>query len=209
VQSEEISRVIPIFNIVPLFVLIFAFIFLGETLKLINYFGALLIIAGAILISSNKRTKIILNKTVGLVIISSILYAFNAIITKYVLGFTDFWTAFFYEYFTVILIALPFLFIWRKDILSLAKKHKKTTIFIALTEIFNIFGTLFITIGAANGPVGLVRTLQSIQPFFVFFFVLIIGKFSKVYNEDNSKSIILLKTIAIVLLFAGVILIAS
>ena len=51
-KIEEISRVIPLLSLSPLFVLILATIFLGEVFKPLQYLGIFLLVIGAILLST-------------------------------------------------------------------------------------------------------------------------------------------------------------
>ena len=62
-KIEEISRVIPLLSLSPLFVLILATIFLGEVFKPLQYLGIFLLVIGAILLSTkNFKEEIRLSK---------------------------------------------------------------------------------------------------------------------------------------------------
>jgi len=54
----EVSRIVPLFYLSPLFILIFAGIFLGEVFTPLNYLGIFLLVFGGILISSTNPFKV-------------------------------------------------------------------------------------------------------------------------------------------------------
>lgn len=85
---------------------------------------------------------------------------------------------------------------------------KKVIVTMSASEIISVLGTLFSIIATSIGFVTLVNALTSTQPFFVLLFTAFLSIFfPSILKEELSKSIISLKIIAIVLMFAGVILI--
>jgi transporter family protein len=209
VKIEEISRVVPLFYLTSLFVLIFAAIFLGEIFTPIKYLGIFLLIIGAILISSRNFIKISFGKAFWLMILSSLALSANAVITKYLLNFADFWTIFSYTRIGTIFALIPIFYFSFPDLVSTVKEHGKKIIgVISLNESLNVIGVLLITIATAIGYVTLVNALSSIQPFFVLLFAVVLSIFyPKILKEEISKSIVLLKLIAIILMFIGAVLI--
>lgn len=209
VKLEEISRVVPLFYLTPLFVLILAAIFLGETFTSIKYLGIFLLIIGAILISSKEFIKISLGKTFWFMVFSSLAWSANLVITKYLLNFTDFWTIFSYTKIGTVFALIPIFYLSFPDLVSTVKEHGKKVIgVISLNESLSTVGVLLITIASAVGYVTLVNALSSVQPFFVLLFAVILSIFyPKILKEEISKSTVLLKLIAIILMFIGAILI--
>ncbi|MFC1800784.1 EamA family transporter, partial [Nanoarchaeota archaeon] len=96
IQVGEVSRVVPLFHLSPLFVLIFAGVFLGEVFSFSKYFGIFLLIIGAIMISSEKLTKIRFGKAAVYMTLSALAVATYEVIMKHLLNFADFWTIFSY-----------------------------------------------------------------------------------------------------------------
>lgn len=210
VKIEEISRVIPLFYLTPLFILILASIFLGEFFMPVKYLGIILLIIGAFLISTHKITKISLGKAFWLMIISCLFLSGNYVITKYLLKFADFWTIFSWTRIGIFIALIPVYFISYPDLLSTVNEHgKKVVVVISISQILNVIGVLFITIAASYGYITLVNALSSVQPLFVLLFAVLLSIFYPgIIKEEIGKTTLLLKSIAIILMFAGAILIS-
>ncbi|UCG95832.1 MAG: DMT family transporter [archaeon] len=208
-KIEEVSRVIPLFYLTPLFTLILASVFLGEVFTWLKYLGIFMIVSGSILISTRRTTKIKLNKAFWLMILAGIFLSFNAIISKYLLGISDYWTVFGYTRIGAFILSIPLLYFYLPNLISMVKEYGKKTIgVITANETANVFAMLLITIATAIGFVSLVSTLMSTEPFFVLLFVVIISRFyPKILKEEVSRKIIIMKLTAIVCMFIGIILI--
>lgn len=209
VKIEEISRVVPLLYLSPLFVSILAAIFLGEIFTPIKYLGIFLLIIGAIFISSKNFIKISFGKAFWFIVLASLVFSVNAVITKYILNFTDFWTIFSYMRIGAFFALIPIFCFSFKDLIFAVRDYgKKAIIVISLNEILALVGIILITIAMSRGYVTLVNAISSVQPFFVLLFAVILTIFyPKILKEEIGKSTILLKLIAITLMFVGVILI--
>lgn len=208
VKIEEVSRVIPLFYFTPLFILALAAIFLGETFTPIKYLGIFLLIIGAILISSRKL-EITVGKALWFMLLASLLLAINQVITKYLLNFADFWTVFSYTRIGAVFALAPIFYINFPKLVSTVRKHgKKVVVVISMSESLNMVGVLLITIATSIGYVSLVNALSSIQPFFVLLFTITLSAFyPKILKEEIGRSTVILKSVAIVIMFAGAMLI--
>lgn len=205
VKLEEISCVVPLFHLTPIFVLILALIFLGEIFTPIKYLGIFLLIMGAVLISSKGSLKINFGRAFWFMIFSSFALAINQIITKYLLNFADFWTIFSYVRIGAFIAVIPLFYINYKDILFLTKKPLG---FVVLSESLNLIAVLFFTIAISVGFVTLVNALTSTTSFFVLIFTVMLSIFyPKILKEEISKKTVLMKLVAIVMMFIGVVLI--
>ena len=209
VKIEEISRVIPLLYLSPLFVSILAAIFLGEIFTPIKYLGIFLLIIGAIFISSKNFIKISFGKAFWFMVLASLVLSVNAVITKHLLNFVDFWTIFSYIRIGAFFALIPiFCFSFKDLILSVREHGKKAIILISLNEILALVGVVLITIAMSRGYVTLVNALSSVQPFFVLLFAVILSIFyPKILKEEIDKKTVLIKLIAITFMFIGVILI--
>jgi len=210
VKLEEVSRITPIFYSMPLFVLLLAAIFFQERLAISAYSGIFLLVAGAVLITQKGSFSLRFGRAFWFMILSALSISANAIITKYLLNFSDYWTIFSY---TRGLGLLPFLIplMYKKfpDLKDAAKKGGKTAIGMIVGSIsLNSIGVILITVATAAGSVTLVNTLASIQPFFVFIFALFISKFyPQIFKENLDRPAVILKLVSILLIVAGAILI--
>lgn len=208
-KIEEISRVVPLFYIAPLFVSILASIFLHEIFSLKKYLGVFFLLIGAVIISSKKSVKFRLGKAFWLMILSSFALSIHMVITKYLLRFADFWNIFSFIRIGIFLALIPAFPIYFPEILSTINEHgKKVITVMTLNESLALGASLLITIAASVGYVTLVNALSSVQPFFVLLFALVLSLFyPNILKEEIGKLTILLKFIAIILMFSGVIII--
>lgn len=208
VMIEEISRVVPLFYLSPLFVVIIAAAFLGEIFTPMKYLGIFMIIIGAILTSS-KGLRFSSGRALWLMILASLSLALYSVITKYLLGFADFWTVFSYVKIGTVFMLVPVFFFGFSHMRSSLKKNgKRVAGVISLSELLTVIGVLLFTFAASVGYVTLVNAMASIQPFFVLAFAVALSIFyPRILREEIGKSAVALKLIAIAMMFIGVILI--
>jgi len=208
-KGEEVTRVAPLFQISPIFVLLFAVFFLKEEFFLIKYLGIALMIAGVYILSFKDFIHFKINKSFLFMLLAAVCLAANTILTKYLLSMADFWTVFAYTRIGIIIISLPlFIFFWRK-IKYLAQEHglKRITV-ISGNYFLDVMGLLFITIALTYGSVVMVNIFTMTKPFFILLFSIIVCLFNpKILKERLNWQNILQKSVAIVLMFVGVILI--
>lgn len=209
VKLEEISRVIPLVYLSPLFILILAAIFLGEIFSPSKYFGIFLLVIGSVIISSKNFTKINFNRAFWFAILSALLFSFIGIITKYLLNFADFWTVFSYVRIGAFLASVPVFYFYLKDFPLIVKESGLKSIgFLIFNAILLLAGILLLTIATASGPVTLVGALTSFQPFFTFILATSFTIFfPSILKEEISKSLVFQKIFAIILIFIGTLLI--
>lgn len=209
IKIEELSKVIPLFYLTPLFILIIAAFFLGEIFTPLKYLGIILLVAGAIIISSNK-VSLNFGKAFWLMVLASFVMAINQVITKYLLGFADFWTIFGYIRIGAFAALVPTIIMNMESFKGIYKKQGLRPFgFITASESLNMLGVLFITLAATTGFITLVNALSSVQSFFVLLLTVIISIFySQILKEEVGKLIVVRKIFAIVIMFVGVILIS-
>ncbi|MFH1752314.1 MAG: EamA family transporter [archaeon] len=206
-QIEELSTVIPLYYLGPVFITILAAIFLGEIFTPIKYLGITFLIIGAILISSARKLKLNFGKGFWLMILAATTWAIEAIIIKYLLNFADFWTIFSYIKIGMFLTIIPIIFLILPDIKQLIKqKTWKAFGFMGIAESIGITGDFISVTAMSIGFVSLVTSLTATQPFFVLAFAIILSLFfPKILKEEIGRKTILLKIIAIILIVAGAI----
>jgi len=209
VKLEEISKIVALFYLRPLFVSILAAISLGEIFTLLKYMGIFFLVIGAAVISSKGFMKLSFGKAFWFMIIASLTSSFGDVITKYLLNFADFWAIFSYTRIGMFFALFPFLCFRFPSLLSSIKKRgKKLFTTISLNESLTLLADLLLTVAMASGYVTLVIALSSLQPFFVLLFALILSIFSpQILKEEISGSAVLLKLVGIALIFIGAVLI--
>ena len=139
----------------------------------------------------------------------SLIMSLSTIIVKYLLDFADFWSVFSYVRLGLIFPLIPALYYGCRDFRLTIKKHgAKVLGWMTLGESLNVAAVLLFTVAMSVGFVTLANALSSVQPFFVFLFALLISLFyPQILKEEIGKRTLLLKLLAIVMIFAGVLLI--
>jgi drug/metabolite transporter (DMT)-like permease len=208
-KKEEVTRVAPLFQISPLFVLMFAAIFLKENLDLIKYLGIALLAIGALALTLKDYKHLRINKSFLFMLLAAIALAANTILTKYLLSLTDIWTVYAYSRIGIAIIILPlFIFFWKKIKYLFKEYGFRRITAITGNYLLDIVGSLLITFALTYGSVILVSIFVMTKPFFVLLFSIAVCLFNiRVLKERFTLNNILLKSAAIALMFAGVILI--
>jgi drug/metabolite transporter (DMT)-like permease len=172
-DTDEASRVAPLYQTVPVFAYILGYFVLGETITLAQGFGSIVVIVGALALSFEvSRGEARLKRSlVALMLGASLLSAGNGVIFKLIAVDKGFLVSLFWGYAGQVLAGLTLLtFIpaYRADFLALLHDRRKAAIgLIALSRV--LFGvseaiTLYATLLA---PVALVLLVGSFQPLFV------------------------------------------
>lgn len=208
-QYEEISRIVPFQRITPIYVVILAFFFLNEVLSLMSYLGIVLVIIGAFLISIKDKIELKLSKGFRLILLSSFLLAVGAVMLKFILGFTDYWTAFAYFRMGSFFASLPLIYFNSDLIVNTFKQHGQKSIFVITgNEAMAAVAHLFIAVATSLGAVSLVNSINAIRPFLVLSFSLILSfNHPHILKEKFDRRTIILKVVSTILVVIGLILI--
>ena len=211
IKLEEASRIMALFQITPLFVSIIAAMFLEEIFVATTYFGIILLVIGAIIISSKNSITLKFEKPFFFMILASFSWASMMVITKSLLNFADFWTIFSYSRIGTIFVLIPiFYFNFSEVLLAIKEKGKKIILIASIPESIGIMAILLITIASVDGYVTIVNALMSLQPLFVLVMAVTLSKFyPKIIKEEIGKSTVLKKIIAIIIMMIGAFLITG
>ncbi|MHA1874359.1 MAG: EamA family transporter, partial [Candidatus Heimdallarchaeaceae archaeon] len=177
---EEASRVVPLVYLSSIFVLILAYIFLGEVFNLEKYIGIIFIVIGGALISYKKIVKKwYFSSAVKFTLIAAFLWGASSVISKYTLGFIDFFTLTVWQLIGYLVFGPLFLLsrrVRRNFLKDIRKFDKKITILMVLNTLFYLIGLLSFFFAASIGMISLVYAIVSTQPFFIFIYMLLISK---------------------------------
>ncbi len=204
---EEVTRIITLFQLIPVFVVFLSAIFLDEILGIQKYSGIILIVIASMLISYKKSGGKSFSSALKFMIPFGLIIATYTISDKILLDYLDFWSVFFWNILgtfcgVVFLLSIPEL---RKEsaktILTVGKKAVLTTF---IGEGIYVIGAICSLVALSLIDASLASALFGLQPFYVFFYILFLSLFlPRILNEDISKSIIALKISAIALMFMG------
>lgn len=208
VLIEDISKIVALWYLAPLFTALFGAIFLHEILTLQKYLGLTLLVIGAFMIEL-KEFRFTQSKGLKLMIISSIFLAVNYVAVKYALHKSDFWTIFAWARVGSFAGMIPLVYIQRQKIIhALAKLPKKAAILMSVSESASIVGIVFITAAAVTGYATLVNAFSSIQPLFVFIFTIILSLFfPTILKEVFTKKTAIRRLLAIMCTVVGAMLV--
>jgi uncharacterized membrane protein len=209
-NRADVSKVIPIFQTVPIFGLIFGMLFLKEFLTFRQILAATTIMIGAIVLVRQKgagRYGFDLT-TLLLMAGASCLLALSQVIFKMVTIDANFWTATFWLGIGFALFgALLFFFVsgYRTQFLLLLKKRRAAILGVnAANELFDNVGELIFLAAIVLGPVALVQSLYAYEPVIVLLISAILARrWPAYFREDTSKSAIFHKLLGIATILVG------
>lgn len=209
---EEVSRIIPLWRFTPIFVLVFATIFIGENLSLIEIIAFSLLMGGGFLISIKKFTKSFkVSNAFYLMIFSSLLFGIYHTLTKYVYLNQPFYDGFIFIRIGSFLGSASLLLLKKYRIAlvqtwySISRKVKGTII---AYELSNFIGLVLFNYAVSITSVSIISATTGFQSIFVFIAALVISKkYPKILKEETTTKVIVQKILSILLILVGVALI--
>lgn len=212
---EEVTRIVPALQIIPLVVIVLSWISLKETLGAMQYGGIGLIVGGALLVSIKENSKGIFafRKGFWYILLSCLLFGTTWVLSKYILSIISYWNLFFWSRiggflaFCLLLLAFP---LFRRSALNFKSVTKKGLFLIANSEVIGTSATFLSLIALTKGPVSIISTISSSQPFFVLLYIVILTSFfKKSFNFKVEKSALSIKITASFFIAVGFLLITN
>lgn len=198
ISKEDISHVVGMIYIYPLIVSALSFLFIGEKLSIIGYFGALITITGAVLLSSKiKNIKKGIFFFLGILIIN---VGISEFLIKIVTGNIPAVNGMVISNICVAIVLLSGLLV--KEIRTGAFNEKKSAYLALIGEPFYFFGSMMLFLAMSDLPATIVSSISAIQPLVVLIFESIINKHFRISSSEHLKD----KIIAISLIILGVVL---
>jgi len=205
---EEVSRLSPLFQFIPIFVVLLSVMFLDEILSTHKYVGIVVIVLTSILISYKKSEDgHSISSAIKFMIPFAAIIAVYTVSNKLLLSYLDYWSVFFWlmigSWFGVL-----FLLLFSKPrkvfVKSVYNLGKRTFVVTFAGEGTYILGTIFSLIATSLGYVSLVSALAGLQHVFVFVYMLLLSSFvPAILKEETSRTVVTLKIFSIVLMFLG------
>lgn len=205
IAREEVSRVVTLIYLAPLFILLSARFVLHESLQPQEHLGVILLVSGAVLITCKGKLFPRLNFAFCFAILGVLCLTASQIITKHLLEATDYWTVFSYARVGGFLAVVPLLPIVISNIQAVRSEHKSSVLaLIPVNDTIGVCALFIFTAAVALGPVTLVNALSSVQLLFLLLFVVIVGAFNpNILREDLERSVLMSKLVAILLMICG------
>jgi len=213
-QQEEASVIAPLFQTSTLFTYAFAYFVLGEALTPVKIAGGLLIAASAVTVTyePGRRHRFKFG-IVALLLLCTATLAASSVIFKVFAIKDAFWPVAFWTFageavFGAVMLLWPGV---RRDFLGMFAKSPGAVMGInAANELINLGGGLAARYASLLGPVALVQAIGGTTSFFVFVIgVLLTLFFPNLGREDLSRRSLIRKSLAVVYIVAGVILIGG
>ncbi len=215
-ETEEVSSVVPWFQIVPVFVLILSIVFLGERMSGLQIFGIGIVVIGSAVLSRNftekfrfkKRESLLMIGAAFIIAAGSVLYKVAAIDT------VPFWTSMFWLHIGVFGTGVVAYMVpsFRSEFHDMITTNgRKVLGWNVLNEVLNLGGLLALLYATfLASKISYVYTISAIQPHFVLALSAVLSKLSPSFvSEDLSGKNLFFKIIAIVLLIIGGVLVAG
>ncbi len=199
---EELSRVSILGYIHPLFVAILAYLFLEESLTLLEYCGIVMIVISIVIISYKGSLKI--SRALMPMLLFNIILAVKSVIAKYLLFSTDYWSYLFW--FMLGLILSRSILLINKEHRSILSNIDKRLIMYGFTiSILFLIANLAFYYAISLTFVSLVVTVSTIEPLIILLIIYIIDKIRRDFiNEDITNKILIHKVIASLLVIFGI-----
>lgn len=210
IEREEVSIVMPFFQLIPVFGYGLAIAILGEYLSLGQIIASLIIVVAAMVLSVDLTGEKI--KLRGRVILfaggSAFLYALTDVVFKKIAVADGFWLSAFWQYVGFLLTGI-IIFVsvktYRQDFLSVFKRSKKPVIGLNFfNEAVNIAADLVMRFSFLLAPITLVMVANVFQPLFVFIYgVILTVFFPQIVTEKLSRKHLAQKIITIAIMMIG------
>ncbi|MDE1833305.1 MAG: DMT family transporter [Candidatus Micrarchaeota archaeon] len=208
-KIEEVSTVIGIWAVEPIFVLVLAYLFLGEAFGPLRYAGVFMITVGAMLLQF-RVTKARFGAAFWLMLGAGVFEAIEIILLKYLLSFGGFTTVFSLTRLGIFLFGLPVLALSLRDIRSVVGKRGLAPLGIAgFGELLGVSGAFLFVVAISLGYATLVTALAYTQPLFVLALASLAAYFyPKIIEERVNRKLLIARGVSIALIILGSIAVA-
>lgn len=203
-NEDDASTVVPFMQLIPVFVLIFAFFILGESLTSFQLLMGGVVVLGGMLLSIDLKTSRIKWAVALWMVASAIFWALYEVIFKYFSLEQGFFITGFWQSLSLIAIALAILAFKKQRDQFLSYVRESGMIIFganASNEVVNITGNAFYTYATLFAPIALVALTHAYQGVVVFIIGLLLTLFAPfLIREDLSLQVMAQKLFAIVLM---------
>lgn len=208
---EEVSRVVPVLQLMPVFVLVLSTIFLREVLRLQDYAGFAFLVLGGTLCAIRLGKGLRLSMAFYLMIVSSFLLAVYSVGLKVLFSSEDFYSVFIWVQIAGFITFFQFMLFkpLRSTLVTTYKTTRKRIGALIIGEQAVAYVSVFAyNYAIAHGSISLVSAVVSTQPLFVLLFATALTyRFPKILKEQLTKQDIILKCLGITVIFLGAYLI--
>lgn len=189
IARSELSRIIPIFQSIPIFGFIFAFLLLGETVTLIELCAAAVILSGASILSYHRGKGTFDFRAPLFILVASAALALQETLYKDVAIESGYWTGIFWSCVGLSIFGLV-IYAIRPNSRAAFNTIFSTRRWSILTanganEIVDNAATLVFSFALLLGPIALVQTINAYQPILIFLVAYGAGKCGLHFLEEE------------------------
>lgn len=211
--DEDVSSVIALFQLTPVFALIFGFLILGELPSYPQLLFAGVILVGSLIISIEKSTGSIKYQLIAKLAAASAIIALMNSLFKYVALPDTFWTSILWHAVGTCVAGITLLFAhktYRESFLTFIKENTKIGLGLnGLNEVLVLVGDVIFAYAVLLIPLVLAQSMEAYQPIFVFIIAVGIALFRPRWaNGDILNENIVLKIVGILIIVFGSVLLA-
>lgn len=206
---DETSRVVPLYQFYPIFVLLFGFFLFQEVFTVKQYSGSFLIILGGVFLSAERiEGKLFrLRPAFWYMMLSCVIFSIAQVMYKFGLMNVPFINTLPYEGFGIAIGAILILF-YKQNFHEFKRESirfsKNVYVAMGINESFYLLARYTGYFAISMISVGLVSVLSGFQPLFVLIYGIILSLwFPHVIKEVISKEAVGLKVSAIALMILG------
>lgn len=207
-KLDDTSRIVPLFQFVPIFVLLLSALILHEGLTVRQLFGFIFIFAGGFLLSLKKLEGGIFRprKSMWFMMLSSLLYGSVLVLFRFVAKDFGFWTTLAYEYIgtgigAALLLFLPSI---RRPFIYQLKEVRHIAGLITVNNGLGVLAQMSEGFALSIVAAPLVSIVGGTQPLFVLLFGIALSVwFPHLIKEDIGRNVLGVKAITILLIFIG------
>ncbi|MFZ0926132.1 MAG: EamA family transporter [Halobacteriota archaeon] len=208
---EEVSRVIPLLQLTPVFVLVLSSLLLRETLKPEEYVAFGLLVLGGTLFAIRLGKGIRISLAFYLMLLSSFLLAVYSVALKYLFSTQDFYTIFIWVQiagFIAFFQLLSFRPLRGSLVTTYKATSKKIGVILVVEQAVAYISVFAYSYAIAHGPITLVSSVGATQPLFVLVFATLLSyRFPSVLREELTRMDLALKGLGLVAILSGTYLI--
>lgn len=206
IGKEEASRVTMLFQLSPIFTLVFAYFLVDERLTYLQLIAFCLLFLGGVIASlHHHEKKFKLSPAFWIMLMASLSIALSTVLLKFGFKINDFWPVMFWamigEFITTISLALA----WRKNFLGIfTKLVRPAQIMIVLGVIASSLAFILNSKALELGSASIITVLSVTNPIFVFLLAILATLFiPKIIKEELSVKTIIIKVIALLFIGSG------
>ena len=212
-EQGDTSALVILFNLIPIVVVVLAFIFLGQALSLNEYLGFVIVLVGAAIVSIERKKRFFI-KGLGMILIAMLIWSIVTLLVDYGMTKMSFWDYFMFDVLGSAIAGPTLLVIpsMRRQIVhGLKTATADKYIWFSWNNVLDFFGQMSMKKALAiASSAGLVTVVTQVQSFYAIVIGLLLTMFlPNIIKEDISGRTLVKKLIGALIMFSGVYILLS